>query len=171
MQNSSNWHFLAWHKPPLSQRSTARERNPQGISNLVNKGWLLLVWQQLLDNFPSALCTCSLSSGFLALHSIWQCRSSSQQNSLQRVPQRTLFIWHAAWSQSQGTSYFPSVVVPNYVEAQWRWCTWVGAYCSTSIPHGHLDLQGSWGVLLMMTCQSGVCLQRHLKVLFVGLLK
>ncbi len=70
-QNSSNWHFLVWHKPPLSQRSTARARNPQGISNLVNKGWLLLVWQQLLDNFPSTLCTCSLSSGFLALHSIW----------------------------------------------------------------------------------------------------
>jgi hypothetical protein len=55
---SSNWHFLAWHKPLLSQCSTALARNPQGISKLVNKGWLLLVWQQLLDNFPSALCTC-----------------------------------------------------------------------------------------------------------------
>ncbi len=34
---SSNWHFLAWHKPQLSQHSTARERNPKGISELVNK--------------------------------------------------------------------------------------------------------------------------------------
>ncbi len=32
-----NWHFLTWHKPPLSQRSTARERNPKEISELVNK--------------------------------------------------------------------------------------------------------------------------------------
>ncbi len=48
---SSNWHFLAWHKPPLSQRSTARDWNLQGISNLVKRlivaclktadGWLL----------------------------------------------------------------------------------------------------------------------------------
>ncbi len=34
---SSNWHFLPWHKPPQSQRSTARERDPKGISKLVNK--------------------------------------------------------------------------------------------------------------------------------------
>ncbi len=64
-----NWHFLAGHKPPLSQRRTARARNPQGISKLVNQGWLLLVWRQLLDNFPSALCTWSRSSWFLALRS------------------------------------------------------------------------------------------------------
>ncbi len=67
----SNWHFLAWHKPPLSQRSTAWERNPQGISKLLNKGWLLLVWQQLLDNFSGALCTWLLSSWFFSLWSIW----------------------------------------------------------------------------------------------------
>ncbi len=42
---SLNWHFLAWHKPLLSQCSTAQAWNPQGISKLVNKGWLLLVWQ------------------------------------------------------------------------------------------------------------------------------
>ncbi len=35
-QISSNWHFLAWHKPLLSQRSTAQARNPQGIS----KSWI-----------------------------------------------------------------------------------------------------------------------------------
>ncbi len=29
-QNSSNWHFLVWHKPTLSQHSTAQARNPQG---------------------------------------------------------------------------------------------------------------------------------------------
>ncbi len=63
----SNWHFLTWHKPPLSQRSTAWERNSQGNSKLVNKGWLLLVWRQLLDNFSSALCTWLHSSWFLAL--------------------------------------------------------------------------------------------------------
>jgi hypothetical protein len=39
---SSNWHFLAWHKPPLSQCSTAQERNPLGISKLVNKGYCCL---------------------------------------------------------------------------------------------------------------------------------
>ncbi len=49
---SSNWHFLTWHRPPLSKCSTAQARNPQGISNLVNKGWLLLVWWQLLDDTP-----------------------------------------------------------------------------------------------------------------------
>ncbi len=69
-QNSSNWHFLAWHKPPLSQRSTAQARNPQGISKLVNKGWLLVVLRQLLDDSPSALRTCLHSNWFLALHSI-----------------------------------------------------------------------------------------------------
>ncbi len=56
---SLNWHFLAWHQPPLSQCSTAQARNPQGSSKRVNIGWLLLVWQQLLDNFPSALHTSS----------------------------------------------------------------------------------------------------------------
>ncbi len=44
MQNSLNWHFLAWHKPPLSQCSTAQARNPLGISKVMNQGWLLLVW-------------------------------------------------------------------------------------------------------------------------------
>ncbi len=33
---SLNWQFLAWHKPSLSQRSTALARNPQGISKLLN---------------------------------------------------------------------------------------------------------------------------------------
>ncbi len=51
LSKSSNRHFLAWHKPPLSQHSTARDWNLQGISNLVNRlivaclktaaGWLL----------------------------------------------------------------------------------------------------------------------------------
>ncbi len=53
MPNSTYWHFLGWHKPMLSQCSIAQERNPQGISKVVNQGWLLLVWQQLLDNFQS----------------------------------------------------------------------------------------------------------------------
>jgi hypothetical protein len=44
---------------------------------------------------------------------------------------------------------------------------WLLKYLSCS----HLDLQGSWGVLLMMRSQSWVCLQRRLKVLFAGLLK
>jgi hypothetical protein len=35
---SLNRHFLVGHKPPLSQRSTAWARNPQGISKLVNQG-------------------------------------------------------------------------------------------------------------------------------------
>ncbi len=61
-QNSLNWHFLAWHKPLLSQHSTAQARNPQEISKLLNQGWLLLVWRQLLDDFPSALGTWSGSS-------------------------------------------------------------------------------------------------------------
>jgi hypothetical protein len=69
-QNSSNWHFLVWIKPPLSQRSTAQARNPQGISKVVNQGRLLLVWWQLLDDFPSALCTWLCFSWFLALCSI-----------------------------------------------------------------------------------------------------
>ncbi len=34
---SSNWTFLAWHKPLLRQRSSAWERNTYGISELVNK--------------------------------------------------------------------------------------------------------------------------------------
>jgi hypothetical protein len=34
---SSNWHSLAWHKPLLSQCSTAGDWNLQGISDLVNK--------------------------------------------------------------------------------------------------------------------------------------
>jgi hypothetical protein len=29
---SLSWHFLAWHKPPLSQRSTARARNPSEVA-------------------------------------------------------------------------------------------------------------------------------------------
>ncbi len=33
---SLNWHFLVWHKLPLSQCSTAWARNPQRISKLVN---------------------------------------------------------------------------------------------------------------------------------------
>jgi hypothetical protein len=40
---SSSTHFLACHMPLLSPHSTAWARNPQGISKLVNKGWLLLV--------------------------------------------------------------------------------------------------------------------------------
>ncbi len=56
-QNSSNWHFLAWHKPMLSQCCTAQEKNPKWISQVVNQGWLLLVWRQLLDDVTSALCT------------------------------------------------------------------------------------------------------------------
>ncbi len=40
---SSSWHFLASHKPWLSQCSTAWARNPQWISKLINQGWLLLV--------------------------------------------------------------------------------------------------------------------------------
>ncbi len=70
-QRSSNWHLLVWHKPLLSQCSTAQARNPKGISKGVNQGWLLLVWWQLLDEFPNALCTWLRSSGFLALRSIW----------------------------------------------------------------------------------------------------
>ncbi len=67
--NSLKWHFLAWHKPPLIQCST-QARKPQGIYKVVNQGWLLLVWRQLLDDFPSALCICLCSSWFLALRSI-----------------------------------------------------------------------------------------------------
>ncbi len=70
-QCSSHWHFVTRHKPMLSQCSTVQARNPRGISKVVNQGWLLLVWQQLLDDFTSALCTWLLSSWFLALCSIW----------------------------------------------------------------------------------------------------
>ncbi len=70
-QNLSNRPFLAWHKPLLSQHSTAQARNSKGFSKLVNKGWLLLVWWQLLDFIPSALCTWLHSSWFLALCSTW----------------------------------------------------------------------------------------------------
>ncbi len=70
MPNFLYWHFFAWHKPMLSQRSIAQERNPQGISKVVNQGWLLLVWRQLLDNFQSVFCTWSRSSWFHALRSI-----------------------------------------------------------------------------------------------------
>ncbi len=66
---SSNWPFLAWHKPLLSQCSTAWARNLWGISKVVNH-WLLLVWWQHLDDSPSALGTWLHSSGFLALHSM-----------------------------------------------------------------------------------------------------
>ncbi len=142
---SLNWHFLAWRKPLLSQRSTARARNPQGISNLVNQGWLLLVWWQLLDNSPSALGTWLHSSRFLALCSIRLCRPSLQKNSLQRIPQQTLAIWYVSQSQSQGTSHLQSTVVPNCLEVQWVLNAWVGADCSTSLSCGHLDLQVSWG--------------------------
>ncbi len=69
--NSSYWHFLAWHKPTLSQCSIVQERNPQRIFKVVNQGWLLLVWQQLLDNFQSVFCTWLCSSWFYALLSIW----------------------------------------------------------------------------------------------------
>ncbi len=103
---SSNWHFLAWHKPPLSQHSTAWARNPQGISKLVNQGWLLLVWWQLLDNFPSAFHTWSHSSGFLALCSIQKCGPFLLWNPSQQVPQRTLADWHVSQSQCWGTHIF-----------------------------------------------------------------
>jgi hypothetical protein len=63
----SSWHFLAWHKALLSQRSTTWAWNPQGISKLVNQGWLLIVLWQLINNFPSAFCTWSCSIGFIAL--------------------------------------------------------------------------------------------------------
>ncbi len=143
MENSSNWHFLAWHKPTLSQRSTAQARNPRGISQVVNQGWLLLVWWQLLDDFPSALCTWLHSSWYHALCLIGWCGSSSLQNPLQSVPQRTLAIWNASQSQSQGASYLWSAVVPNCLKAQWVWRAWVGADRSASLFCGHLNLWGS----------------------------
>ncbi len=68
--NSLYWHFLAWHKPMLSLCSIAQERNSRGISKVVNQGWLLLVWWQLLDNFQSVSCTWLHSSWFHALCSI-----------------------------------------------------------------------------------------------------
>ncbi len=71
MQNSLNWHFLAWHTPTLSQPSPAQARNPKEISQVANQGWLFFVWRQLLDDFTSALCTWSCSTWFLALCSIW----------------------------------------------------------------------------------------------------
>ncbi len=71
IQCFSHWHFLTWHKPMLSQCSTAQARNPQGISKVVNQGWLLLVWRQLLDDFTSTLRTWLRSTWSLALRSIW----------------------------------------------------------------------------------------------------
>ncbi len=45
---ASSSYFLAWHKHPLRPRSTAWARNPQEISKLINKGWLLLQWLYFL---------------------------------------------------------------------------------------------------------------------------
>ncbi len=64
-----------------------------------------------------------------------------------------------------------SIGCSTHLEVQLVWRAWVGADCSTFLFCGHLDLQGSWGVLLMTMRQSGVCLQRCLKVLFAGILK
>ncbi len=168
---SSNWHFLVWHKPKLSQCSTAQVRNPQGISKLVNKKlivaclttasgqflkrcWHLFAFQWVpCTLFNSIVRTFLATKSFAAGSSMDPC------------------IWHASQSQSWGTSYCQSAVVPNYLETQWVWRAWVGADRWMSLSRGHLDLQGSWGVLLIMTHQSRVCLKRHLKVLFLGLLK
>jgi hypothetical protein len=68
--------------------------------------------------------------------------SSMLQKHLQRDPQCTPAIWHASQSQSQGTSYLQSVVVPSRLGVQWAWHALIGA--------DHLALlfcilQGSWG--------------------------
>ncbi len=78
----------------------------------------------------------------------------------------------ACVSKSVPRDVIPSISYSTQIlEAQWVGSAWVGADCSTSLSCGHLDLQGFWGIFLMTMRQSGVCLQRHLKVLFVGLLK
>ncbi len=73
---------------PAKLCSTARVRNPQGISKLVNK----------VD--------CHLSyDSFLALCSKRQCGRVLLRNPLQRVCQRTPAKWHASQTQSRKTSY------------------------------------------------------------------
>ncbi len=137
---------------------------PKGFPNL----WIRLIvvcltpaagqlLRRSLHLTPFQMVPCTL------FHSIGQCRPSLLQNPLQRVPQRTLAIWHPSQSQSRGTSHLWLTVVPNWLEGQWVWCAWVGADCSMSLFLWSACSSGFLRFFLMMTSQSGVYLQRRLR--------
>jgi hypothetical protein len=143
---SLSWHFLAWHKPPLSQRNTSRARNLQGISKLENKGWLLLVLWQLLKDFPSTLCTWSRSGGFPCFA---QCNSAGlpcYEILRSRFLNKPQPVGVSKSVPRDFISLISCCTQPPRIGAQWVWRAWVGADHSASFSRGHLVLQVSWGL-------------------------
>jgi hypothetical protein len=117
---SLNWHFLVWHKPPLSQCSTTQDWNLQVISNLVNrlivaclktaarrllKRSLHLIAFQLVPStsFHSKVQTFLATKSFAAGFSMDPCHMARFTKS---VP-RNVILWLA--------------VVPNCIGVQWVW--------------------------------------------------
>ncbi len=154
---SSNWHFLVWHKPLLCQRSTAWEKNPKGISNswirlivaclTTAAGWLLRCSLHLIA-FQLVPCTLfhSIARTFLATKSFAAGPSTDPCHMewfLKSVPRNVIL---------------QSAVVPNWLEAQWVWCAWVGADHSTSLFLRSSCSSGFLRLLLLMRSQSIVCL-------------
>ncbi len=56
-----------------------------------------------------------------------------------------------------------SAVVSNCLEVQWVWHAWAGADCSMPLFLWSSCSSGFLRLLLLMTSQSGVCLQRRLR--------
>ncbi len=167
---SSSSHVLAWHKPLLSWRSTAWARNPQGISN----SWIKV--------------DCCLS-----YDSFWQFPKHSlhlimfhwvPHTSLNAIVQAFL----AMKSFAAGSSTYPCQLACVSKSVPMDVISLISS--RPQLPRSAVGVTGvnrgwllsvlfslpSWSsgllrVVLMMPHPSRVPLKRHLKVLFMGLLK
>ncbi len=157
LSKSSNWHFLAWHKPPLSQCCTAWDWNLQEISDLVNRlivaclktaaGWLLkhslhMIAFQLVpySSFNLIVGTFPATKFFAAGFSMDPCHMACFSKSVPRN-----FILRLA-------------VLPNCIGVQWVWRMWVRADCSTLLFLRSSCSSWILRLLLLTTSQSGVYL-------------
>ncbi len=141
---SLNWKFPAWYKPPLSQRSTARDWNRERISNLANKVDCGLSKRQLPDAFSSALCTWLHSSWFLTLHQIDSVDLPCYKNLHSGLLEEPCHMARVTKSVPKNV-ILQSALLPKCMEVQWVWCKWVGADCLSPSSCGRLVLESSWG--------------------------
>jgi hypothetical protein len=157
LSKSSNWCFLAWHKPPLSQRSTARGWNLQGISNLVNKVDCCLSEDSCWTTSQALFAPDCVPAG--SLHFVpfdsadLPCYEILRSGLLNGpLPYGTLL------KVSPKERHTPMAVVPNCIGVQWVWLAWVGADRSRSLFLRSSCSSGILRLLLLTTSQSGVCL-------------